>query len=331
MFPIRLGDRGDPVADVQRRLSALGHSVGPSGVDGVFADETEKAVSRFQTERGLSETGIVDEKTWRALVEATIKLGDRLLYLRSPFFHGDDVRELQQRLNTLGFNCGKLDGVFGRMTERAVRDFQTNTGLPADGIAGEATLHAMGKLKIILETKSATSLPRKRPRPFSSSAVFRQRVVAMVTSGQRDEGMGEANCDELAGRLENLLELLGARVRPVQADDETGLLEQADVIVTFALDEPGAGSGFRVEAVGKESSGLAEAIYAQLAASVTEMPDRGLEVSGGSGRTASVVVRPGARDSAHDLNLLADEAFAQKIAVAVFDGLHEYFQAGARA
>ena len=53
-----------------------------------------------------------------------------------PYFHGHDVRELQQVLAVLGFACGPEDGIFGAFTELALRKFQTSLGLPSDGIAG---------------------------------------------------------------------------------------------------------------------------------------------------------------------------------------------------
>ena len=55
----------------------------------------------------LGEDGFVGDATWAALVDATFTLGDRMLYLRVPHFHGHDVRVLQQALNVLGFACGE--------------------------------------------------------------------------------------------------------------------------------------------------------------------------------------------------------------------------------
>ena len=56
---------------------------------------------------------------------------------------GDAVRDLQTRLNALGFNCGTVDGDFGKKTEAAVKAFQKARGLNVDGIAGEVTLKAL--------------------------------------------------------------------------------------------------------------------------------------------------------------------------------------------
>ncbi len=52
---------------------------------------------------------------------------------------GDDVIELQARLQYLGFYNGKIDGVFGWGTYWALRNFQYEFGLPIDGLAGEKT------------------------------------------------------------------------------------------------------------------------------------------------------------------------------------------------
>ena len=67
------------------------------------------------------------------------ELGERLLYLRTPNFTGKDVEELQTALGALGFACGGVSGTFGAYTEGALRKFQLNMGLAADGIAGVNT------------------------------------------------------------------------------------------------------------------------------------------------------------------------------------------------
>jgi peptidoglycan hydrolase-like protein with peptidoglycan-binding domain len=56
---------------------------------------------------------------------------------------GNDVKQLQQNLNALGYNAGTPDGVFGNGTKNAVISFQKTYGLSADGIAGNGTLTAI--------------------------------------------------------------------------------------------------------------------------------------------------------------------------------------------
>lgn len=57
--------------------------------------------------------------------------------------YGDDVVELQARLQYLGFYKSKIDGKFGYNTYWALRNFQENYGLPVDGIAGAKTKKAL--------------------------------------------------------------------------------------------------------------------------------------------------------------------------------------------
>lgn len=56
---------------------------------------------------------------------------------------GYEVKQLQQKLNLLA------DGIFGALTEEAVRAFQKSKGLTADGIVGEKTWNALGALPAI--------------------------------------------------------------------------------------------------------------------------------------------------------------------------------------
>jgi N-acetylmuramoyl-L-alanine amidase len=58
---------------------------------------------------------------------------------------GDDVIELQSRLQYLGFYNGKIDGVFGWGTYWALRNFQYEFGLPIDGLAGQGTKAKLAK------------------------------------------------------------------------------------------------------------------------------------------------------------------------------------------
>jgi peptidoglycan hydrolase-like protein with peptidoglycan-binding domain len=179
MRPIRQGDRGPAVEDVQRRLLSLGYDIGHTGVDGVFLGATLSAVRSFQRTRALAEDGIVGPETWAALVDATFTLGDRLLYLRLPYFHGRDVRILQGALNALGFACGQPDGIFGPYTEHAVREFQRNTGQPADGIVGTETVRAVVNLRHVWGDKDPTAPVALKLVPARAAELLeRTRVVA---------------------------------------------------------------------------------------------------------------------------------------------------------
>ena len=57
---------------------------------------------------------------------------------------GTEVTQIQQKLKSLGFYAGSVDGVYGSKTKAAVAAFQKSVGLTADGVAGYATLLYMG-------------------------------------------------------------------------------------------------------------------------------------------------------------------------------------------
>jgi N-acetylmuramoyl-L-alanine amidase len=154
----RLGDVGTPIRDIQERLAALGYDSSPDP-RGAFGERTREAVLAFQRARGLEPDGIVGPETWRTLYEAGYRLGDRLLMLRRPMLRGEDVAQLQAHLSALGFDCGKVDGIFGPKTEEAVIEFQHNRGLAEDGRVGPEVL-----TELRLVTRGAPGAGRQQIR-----------------------------------------------------------------------------------------------------------------------------------------------------------------------
>lgn len=336
------GDRGDEIVDIQLKLSTLGYKLGPNGADGCFTELTEESIKQFQASRGLSVTGIVDEETWKSLVEATYKLGDRFLYLRSPFFRGDDVRELQLSLNTLGFNTGKVDGIYGETTERAVREFQRNYGLPSDGIFGPSTFTAIRNLRHLLENKASAIFPDPHRDQASAISVFRNRKVAidLVMEDVEEAGLIEEEVwisRDLGLRLGNLLELLGANVTYIEGVDLIAGNGDVDIYVGLRLNY-GVSSESRGSIViynntpgniGVKSQTLAEIINEELARSLGSrnlgVKSSGLILKAGVNAPA-VLVKPLFITNPNERALLSEDVFRQKIAVAVFDGIKSYLK-----
>jgi peptidoglycan hydrolase-like protein with peptidoglycan-binding domain len=180
---------------VQVRLLALGHELGEEEKQGVFGPLTAQAVAAFRELAQLAPGSDVDRDTWAALVDATFTLGDRLLYLRIPYFHGQDVRTLQTALAALGFSC-TADGIFGGHTERAVREFQHNAGIEGDGIVGDSTFSAIKRLRHAWEGKEQLG-EGVRPLGFARAAeVLESTPVCLF-------GLDETGCG-VAVRMSNL-------------------------------------------------------------------------------------------------------------------------------
>ena len=144
---LRHGDKGPGVVEVRDRLIHLGLLPPTTSEPGFFDDQLEAAVRVFQQGRGLTVDGTVGPQTFRRIEESRWTLGDRILsFTPGHMIHGEDVAQLQQRLLQFGFTLDRVDGVFGRITDSAVREFQRNVGLPADGIAGPAVFSALARL-----------------------------------------------------------------------------------------------------------------------------------------------------------------------------------------
>ena len=130
MPTVRYGNRGNIVKFLQCYLNLYGNSL---TVDGIFGSGTQNAVRKFQQDNSLAVDGIVGRNTWR-----TLMMQDSLPLLRRGS-RGVYVRYLQQKLVAKLYPAGTADGIFGANTENAVRQFQQENGLAADGIVGPLT------------------------------------------------------------------------------------------------------------------------------------------------------------------------------------------------
>lgn len=151
-----------------------------------------------------------EEHTWTALVEASWKLGDRQLLLTSPNLRGDDVADLQSRLARLGFDCGRVDGIFGPRTGRAVEDLQSNCGVPADGVCGPETLRVI--IRVSGQTGSGPGVSTLREREHLRAG-FASVANCRVVLGQF------GGLSALTRTLARELRQRGATVMPLDEPD----------------------------------------------------------------------------------------------------------------
>ena len=183
MEPIREGMTGAMVEDVQERLAKLGYEVdGTERSESSFGSSTANAVARFRVEHSLPVATEVDTACWSVLVDECYQMGDRTLYLRLPNFHGNDVRCLQKALNVLGFSCGEEDGYYGVHTEAAVKLFQENVGMLADGIAFSDTFDALERLRHVWAGKPAAGPHPQGPMGFARAALVLENMRLAITA-----------------------------------------------------------------------------------------------------------------------------------------------------
>ena len=316
------GDVGPAVRDLQERLTRCGHAV---TLDGIFGLETLEAVREFQTQRRLRLDGICGPETWGALIESSYALGDRLLYTRAPMLRGDDVMDLQGRLNTLGFDAGREDGILGPETETALRQFQREYGLEPDGVCGPATITALVRVGTLAGGSVASVRERETLRRHARRLRDR-RVFLVVDPGLAALGAGFAR----------RLRTEGAIVVPdTSGDDHAVLAAQAnafgaDVCIAVGTGtEPGARCAYFANQTFRSVAGLC------LAHGVTEMLRSVLpHVDEPEGRTyrllretrmAAVVCELFSRDEATGAALLAScgPELASALAVGVRRGIEE--------
>jgi peptidoglycan hydrolase-like protein with peptidoglycan-binding domain len=199
---LKNGDVGDAVRRIQERLRSLGFYQGEP--DGYFGSETERAVRAFQRSRGIAEDGVVGEQVYRALEGRTppVTTPDDRPIPRGGLSYGDrgeQVRELQRRLNASGYSV-TVDGEYGDETATAVRRFQQQRGLPASGVADSRTLEELGvvgavtvknRYAVIVPKQDATTLPQvQRLFPQAQLKIDRRgdyvRAGAYATPEQAD-------------------------------------------------------------------------------------------------------------------------------------------------
>ena len=225
---LRRGETGEEVRDLQLRLATLGAQIGDAQAS-LYDAATERCVRAFQETRGLRVDGICGPQTWAALVESGYALGDRLLYLRRPMLRGDDVAELQGRLNALGFDAGREDGILGPATARALTDFQRNAGLGFDGICGATTVAALARLGD-RRTGSVAEV-REREGLRSARRLDERRVYLWCTPGLQPLGAAVSRGLAESG-AETVLDASG-ELDSVVADDANRY--EADVLLALRL------------------------------------------------------------------------------------------------
>ncbi len=128
---VRLNYRGKSVLLVQYLLNYYGYDL---DLDGIFGNATRNAVLDFQQDNNLQADGIVGVNTYRALLN--LGYTNQILRRGSKL---SSVKFAQLKLLSKLYNVGEIDGVFGTITQNAVKEFQSENDLQVDGIIGPQT------------------------------------------------------------------------------------------------------------------------------------------------------------------------------------------------
>lgn len=234
---LRHGDRGGAVVEIRAALAALGLLENPDedlttgrhiALD-LFDDELDHAVRAFQQRRGLLVDGVVGDATYRALREASYRLGARTLahQFGAPMY-GDDVATLQSRLQDLGFYHALVDGYFGLQTHNSLMSYQREYGLAPDGICGPETLRSLYFLGSRVTGGSLHAIREEEQVRRSGPRLSGKRIIIDPGRGGEDRGsivqgaegpISEADILwDLASRLEGRMTAIGMETflsRPV--------------------------------------------------------------------------------------------------------------------
>ena len=212
----KLGDRSGAIELISNTLLRLGFISSPSDI---FDEKLTQGVKAFQQDRGLTVNGLINEITARTLEEARFRLGDRVLVFNTTaLMRGDDVANLQDRLIQMGFNCGKVDGVYEITTENAVKEFQKSVGILSDGRCGPATLISLRRLAKTVSGGAPSALRESINHSVRSPALANKVIVIDPSwggefTGESANGVNESEIVfDLAQRLEGRLIALGVNV-----------------------------------------------------------------------------------------------------------------------
>jgi peptidoglycan hydrolase-like protein with peptidoglycan-binding domain len=116
----------DEIRELQGGLAAAGFN--PGAIDGIIGRQTRSAVREYAEARALPNADATRELLVRLKAEAPASVSSAA-DSAAPLTP-DEIRDLQGRLATAGFNPGTIDGVIGRQTLGAVREYAEAQGIP---------------------------------------------------------------------------------------------------------------------------------------------------------------------------------------------------------
>lgn len=206
------GDRGKNIEWLQKKLKMIEYLDGE--IDGIYGEDTARAVKSFQVDEGLSDTGAVDKETLDRLNEKYETVSKNRIV--KPGERGKRVIRLQNRLFLHGYHPGSSDGIYGAGTELAIKRLQIKENLKQTGIADSEVLDYLenppfftGKYKKVFHMRATAYTP------YDGGNVGRTALGNYAGKGHAAvdpemiplgsivyiEGYGYAICDDIGGAI----------------------------------------------------------------------------------------------------------------------------------
>ena len=163
---LKYGSRGAEVTKLQEQLKKLGYFSGKA--TGYFGSATKTAVKKFQASKGVAADGIAGNQTSKILFNSGTSSGSAL--------SREQLKKVQTALKNQGLYKGKIDGISGKLTNSAVKQFQQKNGLSATG-----TIDAATEAKIIASAAStASAVPSRGAASVAKTAAGKNAKIEML-------------------------------------------------------------------------------------------------------------------------------------------------------
>ncbi len=160
---MKYGSRGAEVTKLQEQLKKLGYFSGKA--TGYFGSATKTAVKKFQASKGVAADGIVGNQTSKILFNSGTSSRSAL--------SREQLKKVQTALKNQGLYKGKIDGIFGKLTNSAVKQFQQKNGLSATG-----TIDAATEAKIT--ASAASAVPSRGAASAAKTAAGKNAKIEML-------------------------------------------------------------------------------------------------------------------------------------------------------
>ena len=143
---LKFGDTNEALKKLEEKLVQLGY-MDETIANGIYGPETSKAIQNFQKDYGEVVDGVLHKSTFDKIIKAVGKASISFDEEFRKGSKGDGVKAMQEKLVELGYLTDEFgaDGIFGKNTEAALKEYQKAMGIEPTGIFDESTYTKMFK------------------------------------------------------------------------------------------------------------------------------------------------------------------------------------------